>query len=158
MNSQPETQLQVQSMPRALGSLESRLMDALWGSAAELSVQEVCDALDAQDNYKTVMTVLNRLVEKGLLERRLDGRAYRYHPHVSRQQFLQSAAHDTVHSFAEAYGDEGVIHLIRAVAMHLSRHRRSRIGPIVAPIVTMLVAASVAQALLTYLRAHKKRS
>ncbi len=158
MTSQPESQLQVQSMPRALGSLESRLMEALWGSTAELSVQEVCDALDAQDNYKTVMTVLNRLVEKGLLERRLDGRAYQYHPHVSRQQFLQSAAHDTVQGFADAYGDEGVIHLIRAVAMHLSRHRRSRLAPIVAPIVTMIVAASVVRALLTYLRGQKKRS
>ena len=133
-------------------------MEALWGSTTELSVQEVCGALDAQHNYKTVMTVLNRLVEKGLLERRLDGRAYRYHPHVSRQQFLQSAAHDTVEGFADAYGDEGVIHLVRAVAARLSRHRRSRLALVITAVVTMVVVAPVVQAFLTYLRAQKKRN
>ena len=76
----------------ALGALETRLMEALWGSDSELSVQGVSDALGPGHNYKTVMTVLNRLVEKGLLMRSLDGRAYRSRPSPSRPQFLRSAA------------------------------------------------------------------
>ena len=98
----------------ALGALESRLMEVLWGSASELSVQGVCDALGPGHNYKTVMTVLNRLVEKGLLMRELDGRAYRYRPSQSRPQFLRSAADDLVRGYVDAYGPDAAAHLASA--------------------------------------------
>ena len=99
----------------ALGALESRLMDVLWGAASELSVQGVCDALGPGHNYKTVMTVLNRLVEKGLLARELDGRAYRYRPSQSRPQFLRSAAAELVRGYVDAYGPDAAAHLASAV-------------------------------------------
>ena len=98
----------------ALGALESRLMEVLWGSASELSVQGVCDALGPGHNYKTVMTVLNRLVEKRLLTRELDGRAYRYRPSQSRPQFLRSAADELVRGYVDAYGPDAAEHLASA--------------------------------------------
>ncbi|MCH8199723.1 MAG: BlaI/MecI/CopY family transcriptional regulator, partial [Chloroflexi bacterium] len=98
----------------ALGALETRLMEALWGSASELSVQGVSDALGPGHNYKTVMTVLNRLVEKGLLMRELDGRAYRYRPSQSRPQFLRSTADELVRGYLDAYGPEAAAHLASA--------------------------------------------
>ena len=98
----------------ALGALETRLMEALWGSASELSVQGVSDALGPGHNYKTVMTVLNRLVEKGLLMRELDGRAYRYRPSQSRPQFLRSAADELVRGYLDAYGPDAAAHLASA--------------------------------------------
>ncbi|MCI0816048.1 MAG: BlaI/MecI/CopY family transcriptional regulator [Chloroflexi bacterium] len=98
----------------ALGALETRLMEALWGSDSELSVQGVSDALGPGHNYKTVMTVLNRLVEKGLLMRELDGRAYRYRPSQSRPQFLRSAADELVRGYLDAYGPEAAAHLASA--------------------------------------------
>ena len=98
----------------ALGALESRLMEVLWGAASELSVQGVSDALGPGHNYKTVMTVLNRLVEKGLLARELDGRAYRYRPSQSRPQFLRSAADQLVRGYVDAYGPEAAAHLASA--------------------------------------------
>lgn len=100
---------------RVLGTLESRLMEVLWKTPSELNVQEVCDALGPGHNYKTVMTVLNRLVEKELLERKLDGRAYRYHPHQTRATFLKSAADDLVEAYLQAYGEEAAFHLSSAV-------------------------------------------
>lgn len=100
--------------PGALGALETRLMEALWGAASELSVQGVSDALGPGHNYKTVMTVLNRLVEKGLLMRELDGRAYRYRPSQSRPQFLRSAADELVRGYADAYGPDAAAHLASA--------------------------------------------
>jgi predicted transcriptional regulator len=90
-------------------------MDILWGSTSELSVQDACDALGPGHNYKTVMTVLNRLVEKTLLERQLDGRAYRYHPHESREQFLGAVADELVQSYLESYGNESAAHLASAI-------------------------------------------
>lgn len=98
----------------ALGALETRLMEALWGAASELSVQGVSDALGPGHNYKTVMTVLNRLVEKGLLMRELDGRAYRYRPSQSRPQFLRSAADELVRGYLDAYGPDAAAHLASA--------------------------------------------
>jgi predicted transcriptional regulator len=101
--------------PRGLGTLEAQLMDALWASTAELSVQEVSTALGPGHNYKTVMTVLNRLVEKQLLARQLDGRAFRYRPTDTRESFLRTVADELVHGYVESYGSGSAAHLARAV-------------------------------------------
>ena len=100
---------------KSLGSLEAQLMDVLWGSPAQLSVQDVVDRLGADHNYKTVMTVLNRLVEKRLLARELDGRAYRYRAHQGRDDFLRIAADELVHEYVAAFGDQSAAHLADAV-------------------------------------------
>lgn len=100
---------------RGLGALETQLMATLWATDARLTVQEVVDALGSGHNYKTVMTVLNRLVEKELLGRALDGRAYRYHPTMSREQFLRAVADELVHGYLESYGAESGSHLTDAV-------------------------------------------
>ncbi len=58
---------------RVLGALEAEVTDALWSGEAALSVRQVLDSLNAdrttQLAYTTVMTVLTRLVDKGVLER-----------------------------------------------------------------------------------------
>jgi predicted transcriptional regulator len=100
---------------RGLGALETLLMEALWATGAPLTVQEVLEALGPGHNYKTVMTVLNRLVEKELLQRALDGRAYRYHPLQSREQFLRSVAEELVRGYIDAYGAPSGSHLAQAV-------------------------------------------
>lgn len=101
--------------PRVLGSLESRIMEQLWATNAPCSVQDVVDALGGGHNYKTVMTVLNRLVTKQLLTRELDGRAYRYRAPNSRTDFMRSVADEIVRSYEGAYGSEGMPHLVRAI-------------------------------------------
>ena len=96
-------------------------MHALWGASEQLSVQSIVDSLGAGHNYKTAMTVLNRLVAKGLLERELDGRAYRYRPTQSREEFLRSTANMLVHDYIEAYGAESGSHLAQAIEAATSR-------------------------------------
>ena len=99
---------------RTLGTLEAQLMEALWASA-DLSVQGVVDRIGEGHNYKTVMTVLNRLVDKELLQRELDGRAYRYSPQQSRDQFLRSVADEMVIGYLTSYGPQSAAHLTRAM-------------------------------------------
>ncbi len=61
-----------------LGDLERRVMEILWQSEdGEVSVRNVADALP-EYAYTTVATVLDRLVHKGLLSRRMDGRTIRF--------------------------------------------------------------------------------
>lgn len=70
--------------PRILGELEEAVMDVLWGSIAPLNVREVQARLDRELAYTTVMTTLDRLFRKGLLEREKEGQAFLYHPALSR--------------------------------------------------------------------------
>jgi|SRR6266545_665757 len=70
----------------ALGRLEQQVMDDLWGRGRSASVREVREALGTTFAYTTLMTTLDRLYKKGLLERTKDGRAFLYAPRVSREQ------------------------------------------------------------------------
>ncbi|HEY7790582.1 MAG TPA: BlaI/MecI/CopY family transcriptional regulator [Vicinamibacterales bacterium] len=76
---------------RALGSLEQRLMEIVWASR-EVTVREALDALDTDIAYTTVMTTLDRLFKKGLLERRKEGRAFAYAAAVSRDELQRALA------------------------------------------------------------------
>ena len=91
-------------------------MDVIWSSAANPSVQDVIDALGPDHNYKTVMTVLNRLVEKQMLDRQLDGRAYRYSARLERGEFLQSAAGGLVRGYLDMFGADAAAHLAKAAS------------------------------------------
>lgn len=63
-----------------LGDLEQHVMAVLWRARSPLSVREVHESLhySREVAYTTVMTVLDRLSKKGVVERQLDGRAWLY--------------------------------------------------------------------------------
>lgn len=68
---------------RALGALETEVLEVLWRADHPLTPAEVLDALDSSLAYTTVMTVLGRLWAKGLARREKSGRAYGYTAAVS---------------------------------------------------------------------------
>lgn len=74
-----------------LGPLEERVLDVLWRSRRGLSVREVRRTLGNGLAYTTVMTTLDRLYKKGLLERQRDGRAFRYAARTSREALAAGA-------------------------------------------------------------------
>ncbi len=65
---------------RAAGELEEATLAALWAAGGPLSPVEVHAALDATLAYNTVHTILTRLVDKGLVCRRVEGRRSVYAP------------------------------------------------------------------------------
>ena len=67
---------------RGPGELEQAVLAVLWQADGTLSPGEVRDRLDTDGglSYSTVATILSRLHEKGSLERRRDGRSFRYAP------------------------------------------------------------------------------
>ncbi|MEN3612556.1 BlaI/MecI/CopY family transcriptional regulator [Plantactinospora sp. ZYX-F-223] len=74
-----------------LGDLERAVMDVLWdrGTGTGATVREVAEALrDRELAYTTVMTVLDRLAGKGMVEREREGRAWRYRPAASREAHI----------------------------------------------------------------------
>lgn len=61
-----------------LGELERQVMEILWErSGHELTGRDVADVL-SESAYTTVATVLDRLVHKGLVRRRMQGRSIRF--------------------------------------------------------------------------------
>jgi predicted transcriptional regulator len=69
-----------------LGPLEERLLQALW-ARGNTTVRELLEDGYHDLAYTTVMTTLDRLFKKNLLSRQVEGRAFRYAPRLSREEF-----------------------------------------------------------------------
>ena len=67
------------------GTLELRVLETLWAHGSEASVRDVLESFP-HAAYTTVMTTMERLHRKGVLERRKDGRAFLYRPVSSRHE------------------------------------------------------------------------
>lgn len=92
-------------MPRSqLGDLERSVMETLWDVGdGWLTVRDVHDVLAGGRDiaYTTVMTVLDRMSRKGLVEREREGRAWRYRPTQSRGAMTAEVMRQALGEFAE---------------------------------------------------------
>lgn len=73
----------------ALGDLEAQVMRRVWARREPVTVRDVLGDLQRERPiaYTTVMTVMDNLRKKGWLQRHADGRAYRYEPLVSGDEY-----------------------------------------------------------------------
>jgi predicted transcriptional regulator len=79
------------------GELEARVMDVLWSSDGPMTpreVQEVVSTTRRPLAYTTVMTILVRLWEKGMLTREERGRGFIYEPVVDREEWTAQRMRD----------------------------------------------------------------
>jgi predicted transcriptional regulator len=83
------------SAPFALGPLELAVMEIVWAHA-DSNVRDVAARLERPLAYTTVMTTLDRLYKKGLLERRKLDRAFVYSAQLSRRAWEQQQAGELV--------------------------------------------------------------
>jgi predicted transcriptional regulator len=106
------------SVPPALPDLEREVMEEVWRRGSG-TVHEIRDALNASSDkeraYTTVMTVLTRLADKGMLERHREGRSDRYVPAFARGEYLDARAADDVETLLAAYGDVALAHFAERV-------------------------------------------
>ena len=76
------------------GTLELRVLDTVWGRGGEVAVRDLQAEFPALA-YTTLMTTMERLHRKGVLERRKIGRAFAYRAVSSREElesgFVQRA-------------------------------------------------------------------
>ena len=73
-----------------LGDLECEIMEIIWANSP-LTVKRVLYFIQKKRPYAytTIMTVMNRLANKGLLTRNKKGQAFIYTPLQSRAEFLR---------------------------------------------------------------------
>ena len=75
----------------ALGPLEIEVMEVLWAAGAR-SVRDVVESLGRKLAYTTIMTTLDRLFKKGLLDRQKSERAFLYTARVSHLEWERQRA------------------------------------------------------------------
>ena len=78
---------------KALGELETEVMNCIWNRSAA-TVRQVCDSINIHKkiSFNAVMTVMNRLIEKHILEKKKEGTTFLYTPVLSKQDFAQEVA------------------------------------------------------------------
>lgn len=122
-----------------LGDLERAVMDHLWATDEPQTVRQVHEALCASRElaYTTVMTVLQRLARKNLVEQIRDDRAHRYAPTYGRDELVAGLMVDALDQaadsgdrraalvhFVERVGADEADALRRALADLEAKHRR----------------------------------
>ncbi len=91
-----------------LGKLESELMELIW-QRGEASVRDLHAELASRLAYTTVMTTLDRLFKKGILNRRPVNRAFYYSARLSRTDYQSQLTHHLLGIAVDEAGGEGVV-------------------------------------------------
>lgn len=101
---------------RFFGPLEAKILDVLWNDG-ERTIKEVQQVLEKEKatNFNTVMTVMNRLTEKGVLQKRTEGRSSVYKPVTSRTEFLNTQSREMTNELMEEFGSVVVSHMLDAL-------------------------------------------
>lgn len=92
-----------------VGSLEYAVLRLLW-ARFPMSVGDVLDGInhdrDPDDAlaYTTVMTVLSRLHDKGILARERQGRGYQYRPRFTEPELVRQFSHAEVERLIDQFG------------------------------------------------------
>ncbi|MBD1383292.1 BlaI/MecI/CopY family transcriptional regulator [Metabacillus arenae] len=98
---------------RFFGPLEAKIMDILW-DADELSIKGVQQKIEVEKpiNFNTVMTVMNRLVQKGVLHKRTKGRLSIFSPVQSKKDFIEDQSKKLTENLMDEFGGVVINHMI----------------------------------------------
>lgn len=104
-----------------VGPLEHEVLRGLWaaGTACDVaSVRRWCNERRGPDDqlaYTTVMTVLSRLHDKGLLTRHRQGRGFRYAPIHDADGLVAHLSEREVGRLLDRYGEVALTHFAAAL-------------------------------------------
>ncbi len=103
---------------KLLGELEAQIMSVLWEGGAT-TVRDVLAEVNQERQrpiaYTTVMTVMARLADKGLLTRRLVGKTHHYEPARTREQFLSESSREVVEALVDDFGEVAIVQFLEQI-------------------------------------------
>jgi len=104
-------------LEKVLGSLESEVMEAIWGKEEEVCVRDVLEVLNSRREiaYTTVMTIMGRLVQKKLLCGRKEGNTFYFAPLFTREDFAGRIVGSVVDDLLADFSDATLSHFMRRV-------------------------------------------
>lgn len=99
-----------------IGELESAVLRVVW-RLRSTTVRDVWLHLGGKRKvaYTTIMTTMDRLYQKGLLTRQMEGKAYHYSPRVTREDFARKWIRNLWKSLTGAVGEPSVSFLVQAI-------------------------------------------
>lgn len=86
---------------RPTGALEREVLAQLWTMPEGGTPADVLEAMDSDLAYTTVMTILTRLWQKGLVTRRRRGRAYVYRPKLTEAEMAAERMRATLEAASD---------------------------------------------------------
>jgi predicted transcriptional regulator len=102
-----------------LGPFEQQLLEELWAQGSA-TVRELLADGKLRQAYTTVMTTVDRLYKKGLLDRVAEGRAFRYTPRHTPEEFQRDTALDSIRQLLSS-GEANALplsYLVEALSAH----------------------------------------
>jgi predicted transcriptional regulator len=98
-----------------LGELEEAIMEIIWRHGGDMTVREVWQALQPIRPlaYTTVMTVMSRLVPKGVLSVRRQGKADYYRATGTRDELKALQAQRAVQGVLAHFGDAAIAQFLQ---------------------------------------------
>jgi BlaI family penicillinase repressor len=110
-----------------LGPLEFRLMEILWEQPG-LTAPEVLELYNSRADkplaYTTVMTLLGRLVDKGMIEANRERQPYRFSPVVKRDQIYKQRVREFVDLFFGGKAIDLMVNLVKSEGLTEESIRR----------------------------------
>jgi predicted transcriptional regulator len=102
-----------------LGPFERQVLQRLW-SQGSATVRELLADGKIHQAYTTVMTTMDRLYKKGLLDRVAEGRAFRYTPRHTPEELQRATALESIRQLLGS-GDASSLplsYLVEALSAH----------------------------------------
>ncbi|WP_369900175.1 BlaI/MecI/CopY family transcriptional regulator [Bacillus manliponensis] len=95
------------------GPLEAKVMEVVWNTEG-ITIKDVQQKLadESPVNFNTVMTVMNRLVEKGHLQKQTVKRTGIYSAVQTKEQFLSNQTKKMTQELMGEFGDFVVSHML----------------------------------------------
>ncbi len=95
---------------------ELEALKVLWDKS-EATVREVCEAMNAAGEdlaYTTVLSLLQVMEQKGLVEHRREGKAYVYLPRIEREKTFRRLAAGFLERVFDGALDEYLVHALES--------------------------------------------
>lgn len=92
---------------------ELETLQLLWDHGP-MTVREVMGLIDDDRAYTSVMSLMNVMAEKGMLERESEGRAFRYRPLIKRSDTVGQMLGDLLSRAFDGSAKQLMVHLLDA--------------------------------------------
>jgi predicted transcriptional regulator len=112
---------------KAISELEQQIMNIVWekdGCCVKEVLAEMQKKKDIQ--YTTVLTILQRLYEKGLIEKEETKKAFIYKAKVSKHDYSKMMVKDFVHKLVNSFGDVAIASFAEGIDS-LSKQKREKL-------------------------------
>ncbi len=102
-------------MLKLTGDLEQEIMNILWVDSEPLIPSVIQSRLSKKLAYTTVKTILERLHDKGLLNRQKKSGVYYYSPKVSKESYGSKSLRSVFKNILGSYGNLAISQFIESI-------------------------------------------